>query len=287
VTRTLEAVAHAKLNLTLHVVGKRVDGLHLLDSLTAFTEFGDRVRVTTNQRADRVQVSGPFAARIEGDNIVAIALERYRSLTDTPGGLAMEIEKNIPVAAGLGGGSCDVGAVLRILQEIVVQPLGDEALNALAVSIGADVPVCLSAKAARMRGIGERISPIGPFPPCPVVLVNPGTELSAGQVFQAFRGPFSGPSVISTALANEESLLAHLGTDPRNDLVGTASTLAPAISEVLAYLRDLPGVRSIGMSGSGATCFAVFSVEENRELTTAVDGAREQGWWATFTTLRA
>lgn len=284
--RTHEAIAHAKLNLTLRVVGKRADGLHLLDSLTVFTDFGDRVRVTTHQQRDYIEVFGPFASGIDGDNIVSKALDRYRSLTETPGGLAIEIEKNIPVAAGLGGGSCDVGAVLRILQELVQKPLSDRALTTLAMSIGADVPVCFSAQPARMRGIGEVLSPIGLVPPCPLVLVNPGVPVSAGRVFQAFRGPFSGPIELPANLSNEASLLGHIGAEPHNDLIATAATLAPAVSDVLTFLSGFPEVKSAGMSGSGATCFGVFSAVDNGKISSVVECARERGWWATTTKLR-
>lgn len=283
--RTLEAIAHAKVNLTLRVVGKRADGLHLLDSLTVFTEFGDHVRVTTGQAIDSIRVSGPFASRIDGDNIVSKALDRYRALTDTPGGLALEIEKNIPVAAGLGGGSSDVGAVLRILQEVVERPLSAETLNTLSVSIGADVPVCFSAQSMRMRGIGERLSPVGPIPQCRVLLVNPEVGLSAGQVFKAFQGPFSRPATIPETLSEEGAFLAFLGTDPGNDLVATAASLAPVIRDVLGYLGGLDGIRCIGMSGSGATCFGLFPAGNPRELSHAIEGASERGWWGTATTL--
>lgn len=285
--RTLEAAAPAKLNLTLRVVGKRADGLHLLDSLTVFTEFGDRVRVTTGQKADRVEVSGPFAKAIDGENIVSKALDRYRALTNISGGLSIEIEKNIPVSAGLGGGSCDVGAVLTILQDIADYPLSTAALYALAVSIGADVPVCFSGQSARMRGIGEDLSAIGPVPRLKVVLVNPGVGLSAGNVFRAFRGPFSSPAHFPERLSETEELLAHIGAEPRNDLLATAMDLAPVVTDVLAYLRGLPGVRSTGMSGSGATCFAVFSGGDTDAVASTLEGARERGWWSTLTTLRA
>lgn len=285
--RTLETVAYAKLNLTLHVVGKRADGLHLLDSLTVFTQFGDHVRISTGHGNDRVDVSGPFAGAIDGENIVSKALFLYRGLTDTPDGLVIEIVKNIPVAAGLGGGSCDVGAVLRLLQKIVDQPLSAEALNTLATSVGADVPVCLSAQPARMKGIGELLSFIDPIPAHQIVLVNPSVGLSAGKVFQAFRGPFSGPVGVPGGFSDGEELFAHIGAEPRNDLLGTATRLAPVISDVLTYLRGVPRARSVGMSGSGPTCFAVFSNGDGEALKSALEGAREKGWWATATAARA
>ena len=179
-TRTLEAVAHAKLNLTLRIVGRRADGLHLLDGLTVFTEFGDRVRVTPREGTDIIQMFGPFASRVEGENIVSTTLDRYRDMTGFSQGLTIEIEKNIPVAAGLGGGSCDVGALLRMLQTLVETPLGPEKLDRLAISVGADVPVCLASRPTRMRGNGESLSPLSALPPGRVLLVKSGVELSAG-----------------------------------------------------------------------------------------------------------
>lgn len=285
-TRTLESVAHAKLNLTLRIVGRRADGLHLLDGLTAFTEFGDLVRLSDDRDVDSIYLSGPFASRVEGENIVSKALDRYRAATGFSPGLAIEIEKNIPVAAGLGGGSCDAAAVLRMLQELADNPLGPGELAALAVSVGADVPVCLGSRSARMRGIGERLTPLQTLPTCQVLLVNPGVELSAGQVFKDFHGPYSAPAGIPVGYVDETGLFSMIGAEAPNDLLRPAVTSAPEVAEVLTYLGSLPNVRSVGMSGSGATCFGLFASDTSPNLNGGVDGAREKGWWATATSLR-
>ena len=156
---TLELTAHAKLNLTLKVVGRRADGVHLLDGLTAFCEFGDKIRIETCVDRDSLHLTGPFAPRVEGENIVSRALDLYRDATGLMEPLAIEIEKNIPVAAGLGGGSSDAATVLRGLQKIYEAPVNPDTLRDLALSLGADVPVCLACKQSTWcsghRSVGE------------------------------------------------------------------------------------------------------------------------------------
>jgi 4-diphosphocytidyl-2-C-methyl-D-erythritol kinase len=285
VIRTLESVAHAKLNLTLRLVGKRADGMHFLDGLTAFTAFGDRVRIVTGQSEDSIRVSGRFASRLIGENIVSVALDRYRSATPIAGGLSIEIEKNIPIAAGLGGGSCDAGTVLRMLQSIAPAPLDADSLGALAVTLGADVPVCLESAGARMRGTGDVLAPAGPLPSVTVLLVNPWVELTAGQVFRRFQGPFSAPAVVPDDVSSEDGLLAFMGRRARNDLIAPATEAEPVIAEVLDFLSEVCGARSTGMSGSGATCFAIFSGGDAHTVVLAENQARQRGWWAQRTTL--
>lgn len=284
--RTLEVTAHAKINLTLRIVGRRGDGLHLLDGITAFSAFGDRIRVGMGGRDDAVRLTGPFATKVEGENIVTTAVNRYRAVTGLATGVAIDIEKNIPVAAGLGGGSCDAGAVLRVLQEVTVVPLGADALADLALSLGADVPACLACRSLRMRGIGERLVNIGPFPRCPVLLVNPGVPLTAGGVFRGFQGPYSAPASFGVKKWSVERLLSIIGDLAHNDLMEPAIYQAPVISEVLAALSALPGASSVGMSGSGATCFALFASIEQGEVEAAAKLMRTRGWWAVGTELR-
>lgn len=283
--RTLEVTAHAKLNLTLRVIGRRADGLHLLDGITAFARFGDRIRVTTNDGDDQVRLTGPFATKVEGDNIVTTALNRYRAATGWPTGLAIEIQKNIPVAAGLGGGSSDAGAVLRVLQDLAANPLDGTALSELATSLGADVPVCLARQSVRMQGIGERLENIGPLPRSPIMLVNPGVALTAGDVFRRFNGPYAIPSGIVGGGWSAERLTNYIGNVAHNDLIEPAVSLAPIISEMLATLSIISGVRSVGMSGSGATCFAIFGGEESGPVEAAVEMAKSKAWWAVATNL--
>jgi 4-diphosphocytidyl-2-C-methyl-D-erythritol kinase len=283
---TLELTAHAKLNLTLRVVGRRADGLHLLDGLTAFCDFGDKVRIDAGVDRDSLHLNGPFAARVEGENIVSRALGLYRDATGLTDPLAIEIEKNIPVAAGLGGGSSDAAAVLRGLQEIYDAPLNSDDLQDLALSLGADVPVCLGCKSARMRGIGERLSNAGPLPPMRLVLVNPGVGLTAGAVFRHYQGPYSGPSPRLPDRWDEVEIIRYIGDMSHNDLMETAVFLAPVVPRVLSTLASCASVRCVGMSGSGATCFAVMESGNERETETLLHAVRAEGWWATATRLR-
>jgi 4-diphosphocytidyl-2-C-methyl-D-erythritol kinase len=287
VIQTLEVTAPAKINLTLRVVGRRADGLHLLDGITAFSTFGDLIRISRHDGDDRLHLSGPFASRIDGDNIVSTAIDRYRSATGLGTGLVVDIEKNIPVAAGLGGGSSNAGAVLRVLQSIAKEPLSSAALEAMALSLGADVPSCLALKSVRMRGIGERLSPIGPLPRCPIILVNPGVPLSAGNIFGGFAGPFSAPPPEFLAGGSEKALITYLGPTAQNDLVEVAVRKAPVVSRVLNTLSAIPGAQSVGMSGSGATCFALFSNGENSRVEAGVRHLTDRGWWAVATELLA
>jgi 4-diphosphocytidyl-2-C-methyl-D-erythritol kinase len=287
VYRTLELTAHAKLNLTLRVVGRRSDGLHLLDGITVFCMFGDKLRVSESDGADAVSLTGPFAAHVEGENIVSKAVHLYRAVSSSSSRYTIQIEKNIPVAAGLGGGSCDAGAVLRALQRLSAVPIDDNALNKLAIALGADVPVCLACESVRMEGIGERLTAIGPVPALKLVLINPGVPITAGSIFRRFHGPYSAPLPLTEGVWSRERLFAYVGASAHNDLMESAAALAPVVLEVLDALATWPGVRCAGMSGSGATCFAIFGSDEQRHVETAVENARARGWWATGTELLA
>jgi 4-diphosphocytidyl-2-C-methyl-D-erythritol kinase len=285
VSQTLETIAPAKLNLTLRVIGRRADGFHLLDGITAFTAFGDRLRVQSVGTRDTISLSGPFAGNIDGENIVSIALKAYRSATTIPGALAIDVEKNIPVSAGLGGGSCDAAALLRILQTLAPVPLPNSELNEMAISLGADVPVCLASNSARMRGIGERLRNIGPLPPVPLVLINPGIGVSAGNVFREFAGPYAPAREPVVENWTEELLFDHIRRRGHNDLIAPAVSLAPEILDVLETLEARTDVRASGMSGSGATCFALFNSNGLDAAQAVAKAAVSNGWWATVSKL--
>jgi 4-diphosphocytidyl-2-C-methyl-D-erythritol kinase len=285
VYQTLDLIAPAKLNLTLRVVGRRPDGYHLLDSLTAFCGFGDRVTVELCNASDSVVVSGPFATSINSKNIVLRAVDLYRAATGLRAAVKINVNKNIPVAAGLGGGSCDAGAVLRALQELAPKPLPAAALNQIALALGADVPVCLRGQSARMRGIGERLDSVGSLPPVCLVLVNPGVGAPSSKIFQNFNGPYSAPRCPPSGIWPAEVLFRYIGTRARNDLTATAATLVPEIMDVLAAMQNQPGVRCSGMSGSGATCFALLDAGDDDAACNAAASARSHGWWAVATHL--
>lgn len=252
--------AWAKVNLYLHVTGRRDDGYHLLDSLVAFAGIGDTVTVSP---ADRLilDLNGPTAPALAaetGDNIV---LRAARALADVAGIAAhahIRLTKRLPVAAGIGGGSADAAATLRALCRLWNVSLDAARLHALALSLGADVPVCLGGRPARMFGIGERLEPAPALPPAWLVLVNPREALSTPAVFQARHGCFSDPAPL-TAPPPDAGELAAMLKQRRNDLTAAAIALCPAVSVALDHLARQPGCLLARMSGSGATCFGLFA----------------------------
>lgn len=274
----LEA-APAKLNLYLHVVGKRADGYHRLDSLVVFTATGDTLRV---EPADTLSLSidGPFAAGLSAgdDNLV---MKAARALGT--GGARLTLTKNLPVASGIGGGSADAAAALRLLRRHWRLDISDAQLHAIAAALGADVPVCLRAQPAFLGGIGEELTPAPPLPPVGIVLVNPGLPLPTPTVFAARSGPFSPAARFSEAPRDAASLAALLA-ERRNDLEAPAIALVPAIATVLAALRATPGCRLARLSGSGATCFGLYDTPETASHAAAAL-ARGPHWWVSATHL--
>lgn len=273
--------APAKLNLYLHVTGRRADGFHLLDSLVAFADIGDRVAVAPAPRLG-VDIVGPFARGLAAEGVennlvwrAAIALAQR--LGRTPDA-ALTLEKNLPVASGIGGGSSDAAATLKALADLWQAPLDEAALAALAATLGADVPVCIAARASFFGGIGDEIVDAPRLPPAPLVLVNPGIPLPTATVFRARRGAFSAPARFSTAPATVGALAALLAAR-RNDLTEAAAGIVPAIGEVLAALEAQQGALIARMSGSGATCFALFDEMAAAQAAAARLAAQQPRWW--------
>jgi 4-diphosphocytidyl-2-C-methyl-D-erythritol kinase len=267
--------AHAKVNLWLNVVGRRDDGYHQLDSLVAFVDLADRVDA---QPADRLSLGldGPLAAALAGedDNLV---LKAARLLADRAGlapRAAIRLVKHVPVAAGLGGGSADAAATLRELVDLWRVAMPEEELFDLAASLGADVPMCLAGRIAFVSGVGERLTWAPPLPECAVLLVNPGTALPTRDVFAARRGAFS---AIRPAPQPWRDLadLAHVLADRGNDLTAAAVSLAPPVGRVLEALGRT-GARHAAMSGSGATCFALY---DSLELARRASSLLPATWW--------
>lgn len=270
--------APAKINLTLHVTGQRDDGYHLLDSLVVFaSDVGDRVRVMPADKLS-LDVTGPMAEGVPtgADNLAMQAAALY----DLP--VAISLDKHLPMAAGLGGGSSDAAATLFAMADLT----GDHHLPSGATELGADVRVCLARQAARMRGIGEDVQPIEGMPELYAVLANPGVEVATPEVFGALENKhnLAMPKRIPRWRASWSALdwLAK----QRNDLEEPARRIAPVIGEVLDALAGLDGARFARMSGSGATCFALF--EERAEADMAAEALSEAhpGWWVTAATLR-
>lgn len=272
--------APAKLNLYLHVIGRRGDGYHLLDSLVAFTEPGDRVGAALADDLSLV-VTGPFAAQLAADSAQNLVLRSARWLAEQAGvkpQVTLTLEKRLPVASGIGGGSSDAAATLRVLSRLWSCDLDALERSALARTLGADVPVCLGARAAWLGGIGEDIAPAPPLPDCWAVLVNPGVPVPTPAVFKARHGDFSLPARFESRLPDARALAGVL-SERRNDLTVAARTLAPEIGALLAALEAEPGVLLARMSGSGATCFALFADADESRAAARRLGAAHPHWW--------
>lgn len=285
----LGTLAPAKINLYLHVLGRRPDGYHLLDSLVAFADIGDRLTVAPSGRLS-LSLGGPEAASLaglNGDNLVLRAAQRLLAASvtaaaDAPAeetvGAALHLDKRLPVAAGIGGGSSDAAAALRLLRQLWRSPCDAAALTSLAATLGADVPACLAARPVWVGGIGEEIEPASGLPPAGVVLANPRMPLPTPAVFQARSGPFSPPGRFTPMPADAAGLAAVLAAR-RNDLTDAAVALVPEITAVLWRLGALPGTLLTRMSGSGATCFALFSAREAALTAARLLREAEPTWW--------
>jgi 4-diphosphocytidyl-2-C-methyl-D-erythritol kinase len=280
--RQLEERAPAKVNLTLRLTGRRPDGYHELESIVAFTAWADRLSFTPDRRL-ALEVSGPFAAALADrtDNLVLRAARRLAERAGCAPHVRIALDKRIPVAAGLGGGSADAAATLRGLSRLWRLRLQDADLLPLALDLGADVPACLRSAPARMGGIGERLEPIE-LPVLDLVLANPHHAVSTAQVF-------AGLGAIAPALRPEEpvptasaDLLAWLRARG-NDLEAPARRLAPVIGEVLAALGAQPGCRLARMSGSGATCFGVFDDKKAAARAALAMRQARPSWWVIST----
>ncbi len=282
-------LAPAKVNLFLHVGPLEADGYHPLASLVAFADVGDRLTV---EPADLLSlaVTGPFAAALaeEGDNLV---LRAVRALGTAAGirepGLALTLDKQLPVAAGLGGGSSDAGAALKLARDVLTLPIDDAALAGIAASIGADGPMCLHARAAWAEGRGDVLTFENGLPPLPALLVNPGVPSSTGAVYRALDAGTPGRADRPAPPADwrVSSVIDWLAAQ-RNDLQAPAVALAPAIGEALSVTAALPGVRLARMSGSGATVFALFDTIAAAEAAGEILGGDRPDWWVRPTLLR-
>lgn len=289
---TVACLAPAKLNLFLHVVGRREDGLHLLQSLVCFADIGDRVSVEqVGGPGTPLQfvATGPFAHDLDGDagsNLVVRAAVGLSHLTGrTTDGLRLTLQKNLPVASGVGGGSTDAAATLRALIAFWGCAADDAArsfdgdLTRLAFSLGADVPVCLAAVPAMMEGVGEKVIPCAIPAGIGVLLVNPGAPVSTPAVFRSFatKSVFSAPRA-GLSGTDRQGWFQDLATCD-NDLQAAAAELCQPVTAVLAALGVCDGVRLHRMSGSGATCFALFDTVAAAEQAGAALHQARPDWW--------
>ena len=260
---TTEAFAPAKINLTLHVTGQRADGYHLLDSLVAFADVGDRLAFTPGPELS-LSVTGPFAAGVPEDarNLV------WQAALMVGFSGHIKLEKHLPHGAGIGGGSSDAAAVLRSFDA-----------PAQAVSLGADVPVCLRAKAQRMRGIGEDLTTLPDFPRLWAVLANPGVTVPTPKVFAALQTKANPPMPDTLPPRLSARAMIDWLRAMRNDLEAPAMAIQPAIGTVLVELSRLPGAALCRMSGSGATCFALFEDQGLSEIAARDLARAHPDWW--------
>ena len=274
-------LAPAKLNLNLRITGLRADGYHLLDSAVVFTAFGDSLVLHERPGAtdDRLTVSGPFASAMphaEADNLCLRAVQAFREAGGICGPLDIHLDKQIPAGAGLGGGSSDAAAILRQLNRASPAPLTGTRLADLALSLGADVPVCLAGGAQRMTGIGERLEAITPLPTGHVVLARPDIMLPTAQVFAGLT-PSGAPHPASSHIGGDVRALIAVG----NDLSAPAMQLAPPIATLLDAIGDCERCLAAQMSGSGSACFGLFPDQASTQM--AAGTLRAAGYWAVAT----
>ncbi|HML09231.1 MAG TPA: 4-(cytidine 5'-diphospho)-2-C-methyl-D-erythritol kinase [Stellaceae bacterium] len=271
--------APAKINLYLHVVGRRGDGYHLLDSLVVFADIGDEI---TAAPADALSlaISGPEAAALAergDDNLVLRAARALAAHYGIKTRAALRLVKNLPVASGIGGGSSDAAAAIRALAALWGQPL-DAGATTIAAALGADVPACLAGRPVWVGGIGERLDPLPSLPAVGVVLANPRRELPTALVFRARQRDFTTDQFVRATPRSAVGLFGLL-RQCRNDLTDAALSLMPEIGAVLARLAALPEAYLSRMSGSGATCFALFTDRETAERGARALAVAEPGWW--------
>ena len=287
---TLVERAPAKINLTLHVTARRSDGWHELESLVVFTRSGDTLTLAPGTSLG-LTIDGPTATAAGplDDNLVCrVARALASRVPDLQVG-HFHLTKRLPVAAGIGGGSSDAAAALRLLARLNALAPDAPRLTAAAAENGADIPVCLDAKARMMRGIGERLCPTLKLPPLPALVVNPGVPLETKAVFRRMELPLgwrngAGAHPVLGAGEASDALFAALKRG-RNDMEDAACVLAPVISDVLAVLSAAPGCRLARMSGSGATCFALFADCRQAGRAKKAIARANPGWWIKSTML--
>jgi 4-diphosphocytidyl-2-C-methyl-D-erythritol kinase len=281
-------IAPAKVNLTLRVLGRRPDGYHAIESLVAFAAIGDRLRLAPGP-APGLAVRGPFADECGAvaDNLVPRAARALAAIVPGLRFGSFSLTKNLPVAAGLGGGSADAAAALRLLARLNRMSLADLRLVKVARGLGADVPVCIASQARTMRGIGDRLGPPLALPRLAAVLVNPGDKLSTRAVFEKLDliGARRRRAEPSQQIPRDAAGLIRYLAARGNDLEPAAIALAPAIANVLAALRRSPGCDLARMSGSGPTCFGLFGSARAAAAAARTLARAHPSWWVRATVL--
>ncbi len=282
--------AAAKINLTLKVRGRRPDGYHELESLVAFAaDVGDVVHLVPGDAAG-VRVSGPFAGAIVGTNLIETALARLAAAEPRLMLGAVALEKRLPVAAGIGGGSADAAALLRAVARANPGLAAAVDWLAIAASLGADVPVCFGAGAAFVRGMGERIAAVPDLPPLYAVLVNPLVGVPPDKTASVFARLNAAPLADALTAAapprfgTSEDLLGYMRAEG-NDLTAAATAVMPAIAQIRAALAALPECRLVALSGAGPTCFGIFATADQSAAAAASLRQSRPDWWIAATVI--
>lgn len=273
--------APAKINLALHVRGRRADGYHELDTLAVFADVGDLVTLSAKTGGPALSISGPFAEALDGTrpeaNLVWKAAERMARAAGVGWHGRLTLTKNLPVGAGIGGGSADAAATLRLLRRIL--SIDDRTMSAIAAELGADVPMCLHSVPLRARGTGERIDALAAFPALPLVLVYPGVPVSTAEVFRRLDTPDDPALPAIPKELNSPAEVAAFLSETRNGLEQAAISVAPAIGEALDWLQSSQECLLARMSGSGSTCFGLYSSEEKAEAAAKAIASAHPDWW--------
>lgn len=281
--------APAKVNLYLHVTGKREDGYHLLDSLVVFAGMGDSLTLEATEGL-HLDLAGPgadaLAADTGGDNIVLRAARLLAEQAGIAANARITLTKRLPVAAGIGGGSADAAATLRGLARLWNLSVAEEDLRTLGLRLGADLPVCLAGRPTTMTGVGEHLTPAPALPPAWLLLVNPRRPLSTPAVFKARNGGFTPAHPLTETPETAQALAVALAAR-RNDLTAAAITLEPVVADVLALIAAQPHCLLARMSGSGATCFGLFTDQAQAQAAAAALTRIQPQWWGAAAPLLA
>jgi len=270
---TTSETAHAKINLSLHITDQRADGYHVLDSMVMFTSFGDQISASPASELS-LTIKGPFADDLDAgaDNLVLKAARLFESKK----GAAITLTKNLPVASGIGGGSADAAATIRALSALWGLPTPS---TDMLIRLGADIPVCMTPELTQMHGIGDTLTHWGPIPMLDIVLVNPGVAVSTPAVFKGLTSKTNPPMTRNMPDPFDIDDWIKWLAQQRNDLEQPARSIAPQIDETLSALADNDGCQLARMSGSGATCFGIFTDADTRDLAVARLKERHPNWW--------
>ena len=277
--RTVSIKAPAKVNLYLHVTGKREDGYHFLDSLFVFAQDGDLITVQESDSL-KLDIQGPYAKAlpIKDDNIIIKAVRLLAAVYGKEPSVAIRLEKNLPVASGIGGGSADAAATLKALLRLWDLKIPLDQLQEIALRLGADVPSCLSAKAVQVSGIGEKLTPAPLLPKLFLLLINPNRPVSTPQVFKIRKPTFSSPAPFTQKMTGFDEFIEAL-SKRHNDLSEAACQIEPSVAEVLQALEQNRLCRLARMSGSGGTCFGIFPNAEEASLCQEEIRKNHSEWW--------